>query len=263
MVGFFRSWRRRSILSRPFPPEWRDILRRNVGWYSLLSTDEQRKLERDAQVLIAEKNWEGCAGLAMTDEIKVTIAGQAALLVLTWTGYLFERVQTVLVYPASYRARVRDEVGVDLPSDRSGEAMAGGPVVLSWRDSLGGARGWGDGHNVVLHEFAHVLDMENGDSDGVPWLDGEIDEQHWRGVVQSILTDLQTQVDRRRPTFLEPYAATNAAEFFAVSTEAFFETPGGMREVYPEFYSLLTKYYRQDPAERMDRCNAAGTSPAG
>ena len=253
-MSFFRGWRRRRLLAAPFPDAWREILRRNLSWYHVLSPTEQRKLERDLTVFIAEKNWEGCAGQVITDEIKVTIAGQAAMLVLSWDDYLFERVQTILVYPASYRTPTgtkRDLSDDDPVSVRLGEALHGGPIVLSWRDTLTGTRVGRDGQNVVLHEFAHVLDMENGMIDGIPLLANQHAEELWSKLIHRELEDLRRQIDLRRHYFLNPYAATNVAEFFAVATESFFEEAPIFREAKPELYEAFSNFYRQDPAERF------------
>ena len=250
-MTLFRHWRRKRILSTPFPNAWRDILRRNLGWYHVLTPSEKQKLERDLTLIIAEKNWEGFAGQVITDEIKVTIAGQAALLVLAWEDYLFERVQTILVYPSIYRTTsgTRRNLDSDEPvSVRLGEALQGGPVVLSWRDTLDGTRLARDGQNVVLHEFAHVLDMENGMVDGVPLLVNQHAEELWSHLMHRELEDLRRQIDHRRPPFLNPYAATNVAEFFAVATESFFEEAPHFRKVKPELYEAFSGFYRQDPA---------------
>lgn len=252
MFGILRSWKRRRLLAPPFPESRRQILRANVGWYHLLTPTEQRKLERDATVFIAEKNWEGCAGLDLTDEIKVTIAGQACLLVLAWDDYLFERVRSILVYPAVYRPRRRGSVEVDdeLPEIRLGETFGGETVVLSWRDALRNARGSAGGDNVILHEFAHVLDMETGESDGIPIVASEAEYFRWKTELTRLLAEGEYLITRRRPTFLDPYAYTNAAELFAVATEAFFESAPAFQQAHGELYGLLANFYRQDPATR-------------
>lgn len=231
------------------PSDWRDILERNVGWYSMLKTDERTKLENDLRIFIVEKNWEGCAGLTLTEEMRVTIAGQACLLVLAWDDYLFERVKTILVYPSVYRTRPVDGE-LDQPSIRSGEVLKGGPMVLSWRDALVDARGARDGRNVILHEFAHVLDFENGAIDGVPLLSSLEEEARFATVVQREYESLCRALDQRRATLLDPYGASSVSEFFAVATEAFFELAPFVREQHPELYQVLAAFYQQDPALR-------------
>jgi Mlc titration factor MtfA (ptsG expression regulator) len=260
VFNFFQRRRRARLRAEPFPERWREYLRDNVGWYTLLSGPEQAKLEGDLRIFLAEKYWEGCAGLALTDEIKVTIAGQASLLSLAWTDYFFERVQTILVYPSAYRARGRAEFGQSLPTERVGEALDGGPVVLSWRDSLADARGTRDGRNVVLHEFAHVIDMENGDSDGIPSLGSRRAERLWQATLEEAM---RTPLPRG-PALLEAYAYQSPAEFFAVSTEAFFERGALFRHCLPEFYRLMADFYRQDPASRSpstDQGDVFGEAP--
>lgn len=254
-MSLFRSWRRKRILAKPFPEAWRDILRRNLSWYHVLSPAEKGKLERDLSIFIAEKNWEGCAGQVINDEVMVTIAGQAAVLVLGWDDYLFERVKTILVYPASYRTPGGTRTSIEedeLVTVRLGEALHGGPIVLSWRDTLTGTRVARDGQNVVLHEFAHVLDMENGMIDGVPLLPSQHAEEAWSKLIHHELEDLRRQLDLRRQTLLNPYAATNVAEFFAVATESFFEEAPLFKEIKPELYRAFSEFYRQNPVERFD-----------
>ncbi len=253
MFHFFRNRRRARLRAEPFPDLWRSYLERNVGWYQLLNDAERQKLEGDLRIFIAEKNWEGCAGLVMTDEIKVTIAGQASLLSLAWKDYHFDQVRSILVYPAAYRARGRQVFGQSLPAERIGEAFEGDSVVLSWRDSLVAARSARDGQNVVLHEFAHILDMENGDADGIPAIASDDLRKRWRIVVEKEFQHMAQQLAFRQPTLLEPYAGESEAEFFAVATEAFFESAPAFREMMPEFYGIMQDYFGQDPAARFNR----------
>lgn len=255
MFTWLKNRRRRRILAQPMPESWRQFLHKNVGWYALLTEPEKAKLERDLRVFLAEKHWEGCGGLKLTVEMQVTISGQACMLALAWTDYHFERVQTILVYPSAYRTKPNG-ADLDQPSIRSGEVLSGGPVVLSWRDSLVDARGARDGRNVVLHEFAHVLDMENGAVDGVPLLDSLDQERAFHAVIHKELDALRRAVDQRRPTLLDPYGASNPSEFFAVATEAFFELAPLVRQRHPELYRLLADYYQQDPAERILAANS-------
>jgi Mlc titration factor MtfA (ptsG expression regulator) len=251
MFGYFRQRRRKRLRTLPFPSDWREYLHRNVGWYKLLTTAERTKLEADLRIFIAEKNWEGCAGLAMSDEIQVTIAGQVSLLNLAWDDYHFDGVVSVLVYPAAYRAKGREEFGHSLPSERVGEAFGNETVVLSWRDSRADARGTRDGRNVVLHEFAHVLDMDNGDADGIPYISSAAGRQQWTQVIHREMEQLHRRALARTPTLLDPYGADSPAEFFAVATEAFFELAPEFRTEHPQLYQLFRDYFKQDPAERF------------
>jgi Mlc titration factor MtfA (ptsG expression regulator) len=257
MFSWLRRRRRRKLLAQPFPPAWLEYLRRNVGHYECLSEAEQAKLRDDLRVFIAEKNWEGCGGLTMTDEIKVTIAAQASLLVLGLQHHYFERVLSILVYPRAYRGP-RDERGQDglihargLP--RLGEAHYRGPVVLSWDDVLEEGRNPSQGQNVVYHEFAHQLDMLNGVVDGTPLLETPEQYRRWREVMTEEYHKLIEASVYGRATLLDQYGTTNEAEFFAVATECFFDRPSQLARRHPRLYEILRDYYHQDPAARV-RC---------
>ena len=245
---------RREILAQPLPVAWAGYLSANVALYRTLSAREQTKLGDIARVLVAEKNWEGCGGLALTEEIRVTIAGQAALLVLGFEGEYFPNVETILVYPQGFLVTVRRPgargVIVEQTVPYAGEAAQRGPVVVSWEDARRGGRGVGDGHNVVLHEFAHKLDMRDGAADGAPYLSGGAQIETWSRVMSAEYRRLVEDTQAGEPTLLDAYGATNAAEFFAVATECFFEMARRMRNEHPELYAVLSGYYKQDPAAR-------------
>ena len=255
----FLTWlkrrRRRRLLAQPFPDHWAEMVRRNVYHYAFLTERQQAKLRDDLRILVAEKNWEGCGGLLMTDEIKVTIAAQAALLLIGLEGEYFEMVQSILVYPDAYVAPgqtiTRGGVALEGESHREGEAWYRGPVILSWADALAGGRHESDGDNLVLHEFAHQLDMQNGRSiDGTPLLAQRQQYDRWQRVMHAEFDRLQRDCRRGRPTLLDCYGAENIAEFFAVSTECFFERPVEMRQRHPQLYDILRDFYCQDPARR-------------
>ncbi|MEO8495142.1 MAG: M90 family metallopeptidase [Planctomycetota bacterium] len=255
----FFSWlkrrRRRRLLARSFPDPWTEILDRNVYHYAGLTEPEQTKLRDDLRILVAEKNWEGCGGLAMTDEIKVTIAAQAALLLIGFAGEYFDMVQSILVYPDAYVAEdqtiTKGGVVLDGESHREGEAWYRGPVILSWADALAGGRHESDGDNLVLHEFAHQLDMQNGRSvDGTPPLTTRQQYDRWQEVMTAEFHALEKACRRGRRTLLDCYGTENFAEFFAVSTECFFELPYEMLQQHPRLYEILHDFYRQDPAHR-------------
>ena len=166
LLRWLRRRRRRKLLAQPFPQEWSVFLDRNVHFFRHLGTQARNKLRDDLRVLVAEKHWEGCLDFQVTDEVKVTIAAQAALLLLEWKEQYFDNVQSILVYPTAYVAPdttiMPGGIVVEGKSAREGEAWYRGPVILSWDDVLGGGRREHDGHNVVFHEFAHQLDMQNG-----------------------------------------------------------------------------------------------------
>lgn len=257
MFSPWRDWRRRRLLRRPFADDWLEMLNRNVQYYARLTAVEQAKLRDDLRILVAEKHWEGCGGLLMTDEIKVTIAAQAALLLLGFHDEYFDMMKSILVYPNAYVAPghtvTRGGVVLEGESHRGGEAWYRGPVILSWADTLASGRDETDGVNLVLHEFAHQLDMKNGRMvDGTPALATRVENERWQAVIHAEFRRLELECQRGQQTLLDCYGATNIGEFFAVSTECFFERPRAMSEQHPDLYDILQGFYRQDPATRFE-----------
>jgi Mlc titration factor MtfA (ptsG expression regulator) len=246
--------RRDALLAEPFPPDWLGHLNANVAIYSRLSETEQAKLRDDLRIFIAEREWEGCGGLPLTDEIKVTVAALACLLVLGLDIDLYRRVPTILVYPKGYRAPVQEPMGGDTyletESSRLGEAHYGGPVILSWDEVLEGGRHPGSGSNLVFHEFAHQLDMLDGTVNGTPPLTDHRLAKRWHDIMNAEYRRLERDTRAGRQSVLDPYGLTNEGEFFAVATECFFDSPGPLRDEHPKLYKLLSDYYRQDPTAR-------------
>ncbi len=256
MFAWYRERKRRKLLAQPFPDEWLRILHANFAHYRLLTPAEQIKLQQDLRVLIAEKSWEGCRGLTLTDEIKVTIAAQAALLVLGFKRQYYPKLQSVLVYPDAYVAPgqsiTKGGLVLEGNSNRQGEAWYRGPVVFSWADALAGGRNQADGHNLVFHEFAHQLDMQNGRTiDGTPDLATRAQYDRWQNVIQAEFERLQRACETGQSTLLDCYGATDIGEFFAVSTECFFERPIPMRTIHVELYEIFSDFFNQDPARRL------------
>jgi Mlc titration factor MtfA (ptsG expression regulator) len=255
ILSWWRRRRRARVLAEPFPGEWEEIIRRNVSQFADLMEADQERLRRWVQVFVAEKYWEGCRGQEMTDEVKVTIAAQAGRLVLGIENEYFERVMTVLVYPSDYYAQERRPgpagTVIEGPDHRLGEAWHQGPVILSWPSVLAGGRRRNRGQNVVLHEFAHVLDMMDHGIDGVPPLDSAEQYRTWEEVMRAEYERLVRRAEQGRPTLLDHYGAVNEAEFFAVATECFFEQPVEMAERHPQLYEVLGGFYRQDPRGRL------------
>jgi Mlc titration factor MtfA (ptsG expression regulator) len=251
---WLRERRRRRLVAQPFPPAWLEYLRRNVAHYQFLAPAEQARLRDDLRIFLAEKHWEGCGGLALTDEIMVTIAAQACLLLLGLRHHYFERVLSILVYPRGYRGPEGEvAVGGLIPergSARLGEAHYRGPVILSWADVLEEGRHPERGGNVVYHEFAHQLDMANGLVDGTPPLETPEQYRRWREVMGAEYRALVEASAHGRATLLDEYGATNEAEFFAVATECFFDRPVPLARRHPRLYEVLRDYYHQDPAAR-------------
>ena len=264
MFGLFRNRRRERLRSEPFPPAWLAIIERNVSIYYRLPEADQRELQGHIQVFLAEKHFEGCGGLELTDEIKVTIAAQACLLLLhRETGY-YPRLITILVYPHAYVAKSVQPIGggvvLEGETARLGEAWKDGVVVLSWDDVRRGASDLHDGHNVVLHEFAHQLDQQDGLADGAPILEHRSQYVTWARVLSDEYDQLRRDTEQGRRDVLDEYGATNPAEFFAVATECFFEKPIQLRRKHPQLFEELKAYYRQDPAELVQNDSDATTA---
>jgi Mlc titration factor MtfA (ptsG expression regulator) len=245
------------LRAQPFPAPWRQSLSSRFPLFNRLPERDQRELEGHIQVFVAEKNFEGCDGFQVTEEVKVLIAAQACLLLLHRPTDYYPRLRTILVYPDTYVARTRrNERDEDTDRDaraRLGESWDRGVVVLAWSSTVAGAANIHDGQNLVFHEFAHQLDQEDGAADGRPTLpcDG-FRECHvryltWARVLGEEFKHLQEDWAKGHKTVLDQYGATNAAEFFAVATECFFEKPRQMQKKHPGLYAELKEFYRQDP----------------
>lgn len=265
MFGFFKKRRRERLRAAPFPAEWREIIERNVPLYGRLDEADREELLGHIQVFLAEKHFEGCGGLELTDEIRLTIAAQACLLLLHRETDDYRRLVTILVYPSAYVAKGIESLGggfvLEGMQGRLGEAWTDGVVVLSWDDVRGGAADIRDGHNVVLHEFAHQLDQEDGAADGAPILARRSLYVAWARVLGTEYEQLRQDKTRHRKTVLDKYGATNPAEFFAVATECFFEKPAQLKKKHPELYQELTEYYRQDPEQLLPAAGPSADSP--
>jgi Mlc titration factor MtfA (ptsG expression regulator) len=258
MFTWFQDHRRQLLREAPFPAEWEGYVAADVPQFAHLSVEEGQALRAHVPVFMAEKHWEGAAGLTVTDEMKVVVAAQACLLLLGLPHHdFYPNVTSIILYPYGYRVREEEpgEFGVVHTgvSHRLGEAWRDGPVILSWADARGGARNPEDGHNVVLHEFAHKLDMRDGWADGVPYLpEGQGQYDEWADVMSAEYERLRDEVEDGHADVLDGYGATDEAEFFAVATECFFEKPVQLRERRPRLYDVLRRYYRQDTAARVE-----------
>lgn len=245
------SYRRKSIIRQPFPSAWRKIIQRNVPYVRSLPTDLQLKLKERIQLFIAEKPFIGCGGLTITDEVRVTVAALACLLIVNRPDYDYPNVHQVLVYPDAFvvNRSVTDSIGILQNQSQvlSGESWAHGQVILSWHDTLEGAAIVDDGRNVVFHEFAHQLDQEKGYANGAPDLRDQSNYRRWSRVLSTAFSDLQAQVASGQASLFGAYAASNPAEFFAVASEVFFEQAEPMADEYPDLYRELSNYYRLDP----------------
>ena len=260
--SFFKDRRRQQLLAQPLQPDWREFIERNVAVYSLLPEPQQRLLMDAARIMVAERHWEGCRGLVMTDEVRVTIAAQASLMLLGEEGYYFDRVPGILVYPSAY---VREhslgwQGPVDADAEMLGESWDRGSIVLSWPAVLSGGRDPHDGQNLVLHEFAHHLDGLDGEMGGTPHLPTAAAHRQWRAVFDREYAALCDDVATGKDTLLDPYGTTSQAELFAVATECFFERPTEMRERHAELFGCLRDFYKLDPSAWLA---AATPSPIG
>lgn len=237
----------------PFPLKWLTIIVKNFPLYSRLPADDQQELRKHIQIFLSEKEFEGCDDLQITQEIKVTIAAQACLLLLHRETDYYPRVSCILVYPTAYVAPVKKYSDPWLLTEgkevRAGEAWQRGAVVLSWEDVRFGAADIEDGRNVVLHEFAHQLDMEDNAADGIPVLPRRSMYADWARVMSAEYERLRSDADYDRTTVMDEYGATNPAEFFAVATECFFVIPERLKIFHPELYEQLMEFYQQDPIQ--------------
>ncbi len=248
---FLIERRRKRLRAQPFPAAWREILERRVPYFRHLPPDLQRQLEKHIQVFVAEKPFIGCGGLAISDEVRVTIAAQACLLILNRKTNYFPNLRQILVYPGAFVVeRLRLEPSGVLQEQRhalSGESWTQGQVVISWEDALEGAAVVDDGRNVVIHEFAHQLDQQKGYANGAPWLGRRDRYARWSQVLGEEFARLQEQALTQQPSLFSHYGATSPAEFFAVVSEVFFEQPQSMASMHPALYDELRSLYRVDP----------------
>ena len=252
---YWQSWQRSRVRASAFPAAWRKILQRRVPLVRTLPVDLQLQLKKHMQVFIAEKSFLGCGGLQITEEMRVVIAAQACLLILNRATDYFGKVRQILVYPSAFvvnRTTV-DGAGVQQDNRRAlaGESWSQGQVILSWQDTLEGAIFADDGRNVVIHEFAHQLDQENGAARGAPpptLGDTRHNVQRWSEVFLSAYAQLQAEAVHGVQGLLNHYGAQDPAEFFAVVSEVFFEQGRALALQYPALYSELRGYYKVDPA---------------
>lgn len=252
--AMLRRRRRMRNFDIRLPPAWSSLLTACVPLYRQLPPGLRAQLHGHMQILLSEKQFIGCNGLAVDDEMRLTIAAQASLLLLNRETDYFPDFTSVLIYPESFVVPVVHRDGTLETHDeevRSGESWERGPVVLSWTDIVHGTTLAGDGHNVVLHEFAHKLDEENGAMDGVPALPDAARQRDWIDVMEREFNLLRLRARNITDGVLDDYGAHSPAEFFAVATEAFFERGAAMSAQHPRLYETLRAYYQVDPANWM------------
>ena len=250
MLGF-KKRRRARAAGKPFPAEWQAIIERNVPICGRLPQADRQELQRHMLVFLSEKRFEGCGGLEITDEIRVTIAAQACILLLHRKTDYFPGLTSILVYPRTYVAgRARHMVGdmiVEGEDVRLGESWHRGAIVLSWSSVRRGAANIHDGQNVVFHEFAHQLDSTYGKGDSTPILRDRFRFDSWARTLGEDFETFRRRVGRDPEQVLDDYGATDEAEFFAVATECFFEKAKELQSVHPDLYDALKDFYQQDP----------------
>lgn len=252
-LALLKRKRRRKLVGTPPPQRWVDIVTANLPLILKLSKEQRTNLFGAVQIFLAEKKFEGCGGLEITEEIKVTVAAQACLLLIGHNTDVYPRLKTILIYPHAYQSGQRGMFGGDNgQSARLGESWNSGVVVLAWDSVLGGARNFADGHNVTLHEFAHQLDQEDGAADGAPILSARSAYVDWARIFQQEYSTLVEKTRRGKKSILDQYGATNPAEFFAVATETFFEKPQQLKTRHPALYEELQDYYNVDPVSWID-----------
>jgi hypothetical protein len=263
---WIRRRRRRKLAKSPITDEQIQRLSVRAPIYLRIPADLRSRLHPLIQIFIREKTFVGCNELVVTDEMRVVVAAYACLLVLNRPGvprkHFYDDLFSVLIYPTAFlvpQAHHHDDGLVTESKDAaSGEAWDSRRIILSWQDIKDGARGE---HNVVLHEFAHYLDMEDETMDGAPGLGSARAYEQWSEVFWDEYDRLCEEVDAGRATFLDPYAASEPAEFFAVATETFFMQPRELQARHAALYAQLRMYYRLDPARWVAAANAAEVTP--
>jgi Mlc titration factor MtfA (ptsG expression regulator) len=248
---WFKGRRRKRLLETPLDEARRAVVEHAVPLSRRLGPDHRRRFEGLVQLFLDGIGFEGCGGQVITDEVRLTVAGRASVLLVGREGDTFSKLRTVLVYPSEYLApdleMMSDGTVFEGLDSRLGESWTSGAVVLAWDEVLGGEAAPRSCLDVVYHEFAHQLDAENGPVDGAPYLPSAAARRQWAEVLGREYHRLGQQVEWGRPTFLDPYAATHPAEFFAVLTEYFFVRPVPLRHHHPELYHQLRICYGQDP----------------
>lgn len=246
-----RSRKRARLRQTGFQAGWRAILETNAPLYRRLPAPLKPRLESLIGVFVAEKDYVGCAGVSVTDSMKLAIAVQACLLILNRKDDVYDQLRSILVYPAAFVVPERDvdAAGVVTEERRElvGQASDTGRIILSWADVERMAANT-ETANVVLHEFAHYLDFEDGAGNGAPLLDEAHGYDRWSEVMRSAYARVWHRVRGGGGTVIDDYALEDEAEFFAVATETFFEQSVALRQEDPALYGELARFYQLDPA---------------
>ena len=259
VIGVAVAWLLRRVLKRqrvdrlratPLPLHLKDIAQTNLPFYRRLPIDMRGRLDGLINQFLADVNFVGCDGQEIDDEVRVTIAAQACLLIVNKPERWFDGLRTIYVYPEAFKGQHTTSDGTvhhENTQTRSGESWQYGPVVLSWSHARFGALVPDDGRNVILHEFAHQLDSQTGVTDGAPLLSTDHHAGDWAHTLGGSYEKLRQLARKGHPHVLDDYGATAPAEFFAVAAEVFFEQPAKLRAAEPALYEQLTKYFNLDP----------------
>jgi Mlc titration factor MtfA (ptsG expression regulator) len=252
MFSYLKNKKRQKLRDEATPAEWPVWIDNNFAMWKHIPEDDRREILSHINVFLNEKSFEGCNGLEITDEIKVTIAAQACLFLLHRKHDYYPSLHSILVYPEPFLTATEevDEAGVvtEVVKDQAGQTWERGSLVLAWDEVIEGGRDLEDGFNVVLHEFAHQLDLENGEIDGVPRLEGKGQYKRWIDIFSNAYETFCNDIDRGKATFLDPYGDEHPSEFFAVAVESFFEEPRDFQRAHPDLYDVMKDYFSQDPA---------------
>ena len=252
-VVYWPRLRLTRIEKQAFPEPWQQTLIARLPFVAKIPLAEQKQLQLLIKVFLADKTFYGCAGLEIDDDIRVTVAAQACLLILNQNRIPYPDLDSILIYPSTFVAtrEVANELGLVSTNHIAmlGESWSQGKVVLAWDNVKKGVMNLQDGHNVVLHEFAHQLDHESGSTNGVPALSTRGAYRSWAHTFSEEFEELQKDAVRGRHSLMDHYGATNPAEFFAVATETFFERPKEMAAYHQELYQQLKNYYKLDPGQ--------------
>ena len=259
------GWLRRAQAPEIDPALWQATIA-NQPFLAGLAVDAEKRLKSLTEQFLAEKEFSAAGGLTLSDEICVSIAVQGCLPVLELGLSAYRGWVGIVVYPDEFivQRRIEDEDGIVHEYDDvlSGEAWEGGPLVISWHDVQLAGQAETAGYNVVIHEFAHKLDMLNGEADGIPALHSGLDEDGWIAIFDAAFEDFCRRVDADEETLIDPYASQDHSEFFAVISEVFFLTPQVVAGEYPALYDLFRRYYRQDPLQRLTKAASAVSTAA-
>jgi len=251
----FHFWREREtrskLLTQPLDSAQQAMLAPRFPIYQKLPNNLRVKLDGKINLFLDQVKFHGVDDLDVTDEMRLLIAAQACLLIVNKDNRWYDDLQTILIYPGAFKSKQVERDGyveTETEHSRIGESWESGPVVLSWAHAERGAFIDDDGHNVVMHEFAHQLDDQTGDTDGAPILDKDHDPEQWAAAFRDGYARLKADIEAGRDTFIDPYGATAHAEFFAVVVEVFFERSAELKREEPAVYEQLTEYFEVDPA---------------